>query len=92
VLLMVIVGSLAGYAGSYAHFSRRGMAEARSVGWPGFFYVPMQEVGPNSPGWWQHCRLVDFYAPANSIDRALFGAPHPVTGITWGLRAGDGSD
>jgi hypothetical protein len=73
------------YAGSYLYLSRRGMAEAEQFGAPFFFYVPMEEVGPVSPGLARHWRLRELYAPANHLDRALLGGGTPCGGITWGL-------
>jgi hypothetical protein len=75
-----------GYAGSYVYLSRRGMAE---LPFPGafWFYVPLEEVGPDSPGLERHYRLVAFYKPLGTLDRMWFGGRSPCTGITWGLSA-----
>lgn len=75
----------AGYVGSYAYLSRRGMAEARAVGSPYFFYVPMHQIGPASPGLDWHYRLVTFYDPLYQVDHTWLGTPSPVRGMTWGL-------
>jgi hypothetical protein len=85
VALALGLSLLAVYSVSYYHLSRRGMAEARAVGSPFFFYVPMREIGPSSPGLSHHYRLREFYAPINRIDRAWFGGGTPCGGITWGL-------
>ena len=75
------------YIASYAVLSRRGMAEQRDKHHgPFFFYVPIEEVGPSSPGLSRHYQLRELYAPINAIDRAWFGGGTPCGGITWGLN------
>jgi hypothetical protein len=86
-LIPVAALALAVYVGSYAHLSRRGMAEARAGGYPFYFYVPRAEVGPESPGLLRHYRLLRLYEPINRLDRAWFGGGSPCYGIMWGWSA-----
>src|SRR5262245_41492985 len=83
--LVGLVVVLAGHGGSYAYLSRRGLAEARAGGFPFFFYVPLREIGPDSPGLNRHDRLRRLFAPINRIDRAWLGGGDPCGGLTWGL-------
>jgi hypothetical protein len=75
------------YIGSYFYLSRRGMAEASAVNFPGFFYVPMSEIGCESTGLKTHYQLTSFYSPLNDLDQAYFGGWCPVTGMTWRFDA-----
>ena len=60
--------------------------EARARGDPAiFFYVPIAEVGPGTPGLSRHYQLSTLYAPLNALDRAWFGGAQPIGGMTWGL-------
>ncbi|MDB5306324.1 MAG: hypothetical protein JWO38_526 [Gemmataceae bacterium] len=74
---------LAGYFGSYAVLSRRGMAEMGEHDFV-FFYVPVAEIGPESAGLSRHYWLRDFYHPINQVDHEWFGGGTPCGGITWG--------
>ena|SRR6516162_10160976 len=73
------------YVGSYYYLSRRGMAELKVIGGHGFFYVPTDEIGPNTPGMKRHAFLVALYDPINKLDCAWFGGGSPCRGITWSL-------
>jgi hypothetical protein len=84
-VIAAVVAWSGGYVGSYVVLSRRGMEEARQVGFPAFFYVPMRESGPSSPGLSRHYRLRSLYDPINQIDRLWFGGGTPCGGLTWGL-------
>jgi hypothetical protein len=72
------------YVGSYYHLSRRGMEEAKPLN-SFFFYVPMKEIGPDTPGLKRHYFLRRLYDPINTVDRACFGGDSPCGGITWSL-------
>ena len=83
------------YVGSYYHLCRRGMAEmgveqGRARGDAAlFFYVPLREVGPGTPGLSRHYRLSTLYSPLNGLDHAWFGGARPVGGMTGGLSKRD---
>jgi hypothetical protein len=83
--LLALAMLLGGYVGSYAYLSRRGMAEARASGFPYFFYVPLREIGPDSPGENRHYRLLRLFDPINRIDQAWFGGGDPCRCVLWGL-------
>jgi hypothetical protein len=75
---MTAVAVLTAYVGVYAHLSRRGQAEARAADYPAFFYVPLSELGPDGAGLERHHRRAAWFAPANSIDRSVFGGLRPA--------------
>jgi hypothetical protein len=86
-----VVSLLASYGGCYYRLSRRGMAEMAEQ-WGGtegvFFYAPM-----DSDSWkrclQEHERRRWFFAPANWVDRVLFGGPSPYRGGIWKLTRRD---
>ncbi len=86
LLIGVLLASLlASYVGTYYRLSRRGVAES---GEP-FFYVPVNEIlGPED--FWRHRWRVLFFAPANQIDRHVFGGPEPVIDVMWELSTAHG--
>jgi len=85
LLLFVLVALLFSYVGSYYRLSRRGMREAAEFQIKGFLYAPANDVFA-SHDLSTHHRLAVFFAPANSIDRGLFGADGPTKGIMFELR------
>jgi hypothetical protein len=61
------------------------MEEAQTYGMsPGFLYVPVRDAIA-SRDLSRHHYMAIVFAPANAVDRALFGGPGPIMGITWGL-------
>ena len=70
------------YAGAYYGLSRRGLEEASTYGMEGFLYVPVDEVMA-SEDLSSHYRWCMFFAPANWVDRHIFGGAHPVTDILF---------
>jgi len=73
------------YVGSYYALSRRGIAEAQGAGCVGFFYVPLEEIGPDTPGMNRHYVLGALYDPINRLDHAWFGGEAACRGVTWSL-------
>jgi hypothetical protein len=82
VLLCIVLT----YAGGYYRLSRRGMREAAEYELNGFFYVPIEEVF-RTQDLCEQRRYAVFYAPANVVDRALFGNSGriPITSVLWSL-------
>lgn len=81
---MVLGLLLVGYGATYCYLSRRGVHEAVEYGLDGFLYVPAEEVfATESLG--SHERSTNFFAPANWIDRKVFGGPKPVGCILFHL-------
>jgi hypothetical protein len=100
VFLSLVLVAGGGYVGSYYHFSRRGVAELCAVcksqsadelrSGTFFFYVPLSDIGPDSPGLTLHYRRRAFYDPINQLDRVWFGGWTPCGGMTWGFtKPGD---
>ena len=90
-MLRLLAGSavlLAAYVGSYARLSRRGMAEARTVNAPYFFYCPLSDVRPYKDLPRQHRLTVVVFDPVNRVDRAWLGGGEPCRGVTWGFGPG----
>jgi hypothetical protein len=82
----VALGLLFVYGGTYYRLRTRGLHEAQQVGLKGFLYVPFPfEEAKQAQSMNHHYRLMIFFAPANFIDRNLFGGPYPTSGILWGL-------
>ncbi|QEL14360.1 hypothetical protein [Limnoglobus roseus] len=73
------------YVGTYYRLSRRGMAEARTVGFPYFFYCPLSDVKPYQDIPRQHVFALFAFVPLNALDRIYFGGTAPCGGITWGF-------
>ena len=84
VPVFALAALLVVYVGSYVHLSRRGVAEAAEYGMEGFLYVPADQVFATKD-LSQHYFFCKVYAPINWVDRALFGGPDPVRGITFDL-------
>ena len=85
LLAVVLASALASYVGCYYRLSRRGMEEvAQHPGIDAFLYVPTDEVFA-AQDLTQHHRRALFFAPANWIDRHVFGGPSPVRGILFSL-------
>jgi hypothetical protein len=78
------------YAGSYYRISRCGVQEMTLEGGGDdcFLYIPMAEASANED-LSRHYRLRAIYAPANLVDRYVFGGPNPVIGIMWLSDVGD---
>lgn len=72
------------YASAYYSLSRRGLKEAATYGMHGFLYVPLDEVTA-SEDLSTHLEWCAFFAPANWVDRHLFGGSYPVTDILFHL-------
>ncbi len=68
------------------------MAEAAKNHFPGMFYVPMSEIGPNTPGLQVHYKLVIMFDLINRIDRDYLNGMPPVTGMSWGIARIDRGD
>jgi hypothetical protein len=81
----VVILFLTVYVGSYAHLSRRGMAEAARVGSPYFFYCPVSDLVPYQDLPRQHCLAGQVFDPLNQLDRAWFGGGTPCRRVSWGL-------
>lgn len=84
LLLCVGFGLLFLYAGSYYGISRRGMREAAKLELEGFLYMPYEDAAATHDLTRHHC-LAIIFAPANWVDRVLFGGSGPIDGIRWGL-------
>jgi hypothetical protein len=61
------------------------MAEAQATGWPGFFYVLLEEIGPETPGMNRHIVLGVLYDPINRLDHAWFGGGAACRCVLWSL-------
>jgi hypothetical protein len=86
MMVGVVIAALGlAYVGSYYQLSRRGIREAADYGIDGFLYGPAAEAVARQdyPPW--HHALTLGYAPLNWLDRKLFGAPSPASGIMWRL-------
>ncbi len=70
------------YAAAYIRLSQRGIEEAATHGLEGFLYVPLDEVMASENLSVQR-RWCIFFAPANWVDRHMFGGPDPVTDILF---------
>jgi hypothetical protein len=70
------------YAGAYYRLSRRGLKEVAPYGLRGFFYVPADEVMA-SRDFTAQLWCCAFFAPANWVDRHLFGGPQPITSFSY---------
>ena len=84
LLAVVLASLLASYVGCYYRLSRRGMREAAECEMDGFLYLPVDEVVATEDLTRHHRRAV-FFAPANWVDRCLFGGPVPATDILFHL-------
>ena len=74
------------YVGTYYHLSRRGIAEAAEYGLEGFLYVPVDDVLA-SEDLSLHYRRCTLFAPANWVDRHVFGGPPPIRGMMFRLSS-----
>ncbi len=72
------------YASAYYSLSRRGLREVTPYELKGFFYVPAAEVMA-SRDFTAQLWCCAFFAPANWVDRHLFGGSYPVTDILFHL-------
>jgi hypothetical protein len=84
VLAIASLSLASAYVGSYYRISRMGMHESSVYGLAGFLYVPFERAAAMEDLSRHHC-LAAFYAPANWVDRQLFGAEAPVDCIIWRL-------
>jgi hypothetical protein len=84
MLIVAFTAVVMSYVGSYYRLSRAGMREAARYGIAGFLYVPFEEAADRED-LSRHYALMTFYAPLNWLDRILFGAPGPTSGIMWRL-------
>ncbi|MEW4568073.1 hypothetical protein AB1L88_09420 [Tautonia sp. JC769] len=84
VILVALLATILAYATDYHRLSRRGMREAADYGMEGFLYVPVAEAAATED-LSHHFVLMVFYAPANRIDRVVFGGPVPLRGVLWRL-------
>ncbi len=76
---------LTAYVGTYYHLSRRGVAEGAEYEFGNsFLYTPLEETC-RTEDLTRHRILSFVYAPANWIDRVLFGGPEPATNIVFRL-------
>lgn len=81
-VVLTLLSLVMGYAGAYYRLSRRGMKEAATYGMHGFLYVSMDKVMASEDLSTQ-LRWCAFFAPANWVDRHVFGGPAPVTEILF---------
>jgi hypothetical protein len=81
----MLLSPVLAYTGSYYRISRRGMAEGQEYDLDGFLYVPAKEAFA-SKDLRRHYQRRRFYAPANWVDRKLFGGPAPVLSIVFDLK------
>jgi hypothetical protein len=83
VLVAVLLILLAmTYGGAYYRLSRSGLEEAEQFGLKGFFYVPAKDV-LDSQDLTRQRRWCIFFAPANWLDRQIFGGPRPIENILF---------
>jgi hypothetical protein len=73
------------YGGTYCWLRGRGLRDANLYGLKGFYYVPMDQVVSNED-LKRHHQMTLIFAPANSIDRRLFGGPAPGSDFMEALR------
>ncbi len=85
LITVVLLSIVFSYAGTYYRLSRRGMAEAVECNIVGFFYVPLADLADEDLSKHHRCRT--FFAPANWIDRKLFGGEYPAIGILFHLSS-----
>lgn len=90
-VVTTVAAVLACYVGSYYQLSRRGMREAKVMGMEGFLYVPIDEAFATRD-LSRHYFRAQFYAPANWVDRTVFGGEGPSGGILWSLSKRDAFD
>lgn len=84
-LLAAALGLLLAYVGTYVYLSRRGMAEARAIGFEFFFYCPVSDLRRYEDLPVQHGLAVAVFDPVNRVDRAWFGGGTPCRGVSWGF-------
>jgi hypothetical protein len=75
---------MAAYGGSYYRISRRSLAELRPYDAEGFLYVPCDEV-LRTQNLDAHVRWMQFYGPANWVDRTFFAGPSPMTCVLFSM-------
>jgi hypothetical protein len=81
----VALGLFSAYVGTYYRLRTRGLAEAKEWGVVGFYYVPLDKA-LHRHDLSSHYRLRTLFAPANFVDRNVFGGPSPGAGFMRGLN------
>ena len=84
----ITVTGISAYVATYYHLSRRGLEEKADFDMEGFLYTPLAEASATHD-LTLHYQLRTFFAPANYIDRHMFGGPQSISGITWSLTVDD---